>query len=49
MEAVIISKIEFNHMVNELSMLSNSALYKRLLEFEENIKNNKYTREDLGF
>ena len=34
----------------EISILRNSKLYRRLLEFEQNIlKGEKYTRKDLGF
>ena len=50
MENVKISKYKFRQIQRELKTLRNSNLYKRLLEFENNIKQGKkYTREDLGF
>ncbi len=50
MKTVTVSKEKFDQMRYEIKMLRNSALYKRLLEFEANIaKEKKYTREDLGF
>ena len=50
MEVLTIPKIEFERMQNELNVLRNSKLYRRLLEFEYNIINGKkYTREELGF
>ena len=49
METVTISKIEYKKMKTEIITLRNSKLYKRLLEFEQNIKTKKYTRKDLGF
>jgi len=50
METVTIPKIELEKMEEEIKVLRNSRLYKRLLEFEQNIsKGKKYTREDLGF
>jgi len=37
-------------MEEEIKVLRNSKIYKRLLEFEQNIsKDKKYTRADLGF
>ena len=37
-------------MIMEIKILRSSKLYKRLLEFEENINSGKkYTRKDLGF
>ena len=34
----------------EINVLRNSRLYKRLLEFEQNIcQGKRYTRKDLGF
>lgn len=50
METVTIPKEEYIQMQEEIKALRNTKLYKRLLEFEENIKNGKkYTRKDLGF
>lgn len=50
MGKIKISKYEFKQMQRELRTLRNSNLYKRLLDFENNIaKGKKYTREDLGF
>ena len=49
-KAITISKEEYLEMKKEIKTLRNTRLYKRLLEFEENIKAGKpYTREDLGF
>jgi PHD/YefM family antitoxin component YafN of YafNO toxin-antitoxin module len=49
-EVISIPKEEFMKMKLELEALRNTKLYKRLLEFEENIKSGKkYTRADLGF
>jgi PHD/YefM family antitoxin component YafN of YafNO toxin-antitoxin module len=48
-ETVTIPKEEYIRMKRELKALRSTNLYKRLLEFEENIKEKKYTREDLGF
>ena len=37
-------------MEEEIKVLRNSKIYKRLLEFEENItQGKKHTRKDLGF
>lgn len=50
MEKVIIPKYKFMQMRRELKVLRNSNLYRRLLEFERNItQDKKYTRKDLGF
>ncbi|MBU2639361.1 MAG: hypothetical protein KKG75_01495 [Nanoarchaeota archaeon] len=50
METVTISKFEYIKMKQDLKLLRETELYKRLLEFEENIKSGKiYTRKDLGF
>jgi len=49
MDTVTVPKEEFELMKQELETLRNSKIYKRLLEFEENIKSERYTREDLGF
>ena len=45
-----ISKAEFERMQQELELLRESSLYRRLLEFEDNISNGrKFGRKDLGF
>ncbi|MEK6861775.1 MAG: hypothetical protein AABY07_07440 [Nanoarchaeota archaeon] len=50
METVILPKIEFQKMKEELATLRNSKLYIRLLEFEQKImQGKKYSRKDLGF
>lgn len=50
MNTVTIPRAEFEQMQQELSVLRNSKLYKRLLEFESNISTGKkFTRKDLGF
>ena len=49
MEMITIPKEKFERMTLEIQTLKNSKLYKRLLEFEENMKFKKFTREDLGF
>jgi len=49
MNMVSIPKEQFELMKQELKSLRNSKIYKRLLEFEKNISNKKFTRKDLGF
>lgn len=50
METITIPKAKFEMMQQEIAMLRNSKLYKRLLEFERRILiGEKYTRADLGF
>jgi PHD/YefM family antitoxin component YafN of YafNO toxin-antitoxin module len=50
MDTVTIPKAEFEMMKQELKVLRNAKVYKRLLEFEHNIAKGKaYTRKDLGF
>jgi hypothetical protein len=50
MEMITIPKPEFEKMKQEIEVLRNSNLYKRLLQFEQNILNGRvYTRRDLGF
>lgn len=50
METVTIPKRKYEAMEQEIASLKNTKLYKRLLEFEKNIKGGKkYTRKDLGF
>lgn len=50
METISIPKEEYEHIVQELEMLRNSKIYKRLLEFERNIaEGKKFTRKDIGF
>ena len=47
---ITISKPEFEKMKQEIEILRNSSLYKRLLESEKNISMGKiYTRKDLRF
>ncbi|MBU2496831.1 MAG: hypothetical protein KJ767_02125 [Nanoarchaeota archaeon] len=49
-ELVTIPKQKFEQMKQELEVLRNSKLYKRLLEFEKNLGEGKrFTRQDLGF
>ncbi|MBU1252582.1 MAG: hypothetical protein KJ905_02435 [Nanoarchaeota archaeon] len=50
MEVITIPKEKLEQMKQEIAFLRNSTIYKRLLEFEENISNErKFTRDDLGF
>ena len=50
METITISKEKYEEMSEALRILRNLKLYKRLLEFENNIKESRiYTRENLGF
>ncbi|MFT4308960.1 MAG: hypothetical protein ACMXYL_00540 [Candidatus Woesearchaeota archaeon] len=50
MDNVTISREEYESMKKEIETLRNSKLYKRLVEFEENIRTQgKYTRNNLGF
>lgn len=50
METITVPKAEFEQMQQELKTLRNSHLYKRLLEFEQNIASGKkFARKDLGF
>ncbi len=49
METITIPKEKFERMKMEIEILRNSKLYKRLLEFEKNIQEKRYTRKDLGF
>ena len=49
METITIPKEIFQQMESEINLLKNSNTYQRLLEFEENIKNKKFTRKDIGF
>ncbi|MFH0954591.1 MAG: hypothetical protein V1777_00610 [Candidatus Micrarchaeota archaeon] len=49
-ETVTIPKCEYVALKREARVLRSSQLYKRLLEFEQNIANGKkFTRKDLGF
>lgn len=49
-ETICIPKSEYIKLKREANMLRNTSLYKRLLEFEENIRTGKvYTRKHLGF
>lgn len=49
METITLPKEKFEQMKQEIIFLRNSVIYKRLLEFEKNIQNKRYTRKDLGF
>ena len=50
METVTISKSKYEEMREALRIIKNLELYKRLLEFEKNIREGKvYYREDLDF
>ena len=50
METITVPKAELEQLHRELKTLRNSGLYKRLLEFEENIaEGRRFTRKDLGF
>jgi hypothetical protein len=49
-ETVSLPREEYELMVQELESLRNTGLYKRLLEFEQNLDEGKvFTRKDLGF
>jgi PHD/YefM family antitoxin component YafN of YafNO toxin-antitoxin module len=48
-ETITIKKEEFEQMQRELDVLRKTSLYKRLLEFEQNISEQRFTRKDLGF
>jgi len=49
METVTIPKVQFDRMKEQIELFSNTKLYQRLLQFEQNISKKKYTRKDLGF
>jgi len=49
METITISRNEYEQMRQELQVLRDSKVYKRLLEFEKNIEKTRFTRKDLGF
>ena len=50
METITMPKIEFDNIISEIKLLKKSHIYKRLLEFEENIvKGKKHSRKELGF
>lgn len=50
MEMITIPKVQFERMQVDLQTLRHSSLYKRLMEFEQNIlMGGKFTRKDLGF
>ena len=49
METVTIPKEDFELMKREIDTLRDTSLYARLLEFEKNISQKKFTRKDLGF
>ncbi len=49
MEMIKVPKMKFELMQREIVSLRNSSIYKRLLGFEKNILNKRYSRKDLGF
>ncbi|MEK6962839.1 MAG: hypothetical protein AABX70_00325 [Nanoarchaeota archaeon] len=50
MQTITLPKIKFERMELELKTLRETRLYKRLLEFNQNVLKGKvYTRKDLGF
>jgi hypothetical protein len=49
METITIPKAKYEHMLAELETLRRTDLYKRLLQFMQNIQKKKFTRADLGF
>ncbi|HIH11703.1 TPA: hypothetical protein HA241_05920 [Candidatus Woesearchaeota archaeon] len=50
METITIPKIQFEQMQVEIETLRHSSIYKRLMEFEQNIvSGRKLSRNDLGF
>ena len=49
METVTITREEYQELKEEIKTLRESKLYQRLLEFEKNITQKKYSRKDLGF
>ncbi len=49
METVTVPKKDFQQLVLELETLRRTDLYKRLLQFAQNIQKKKFTRADLGF
>ncbi|MCX6708880.1 MAG: hypothetical protein NTW67_04520 [Candidatus Woesearchaeota archaeon] len=49
METITIPKVEYQVMLAELETLRRTDLYKRLLQFMQNIQGKKFTRADLGF
>ena len=50
METITIPKEKYEKIINELEVLRATKLYKRLLEFDQNIlSGKKFKREDLGF
>ena len=49
-ETICIPKAEFELMKKEIKVLKESQIYKRLLEFENNLlKGKRFSRADLGF
>lgn len=48
-ETITIPKVEYENMVVELETFRKTDLYKRLLQFIQNIQKQKFTRADLGF
>jgi len=48
-ETVTLPRAKYDQMVVELETLRQSDLYKRLLQFTENIQKARFTRKDVGF
>lgn len=49
-ETILVSKSDYLKLTSENKALRNTELYKRLLEFEQNISSGRvFTRKDLGF
>jgi hypothetical protein len=48
-KTVTLPKEEYQQMVVELETLRRTDLYRRLLQFIENIQKKKFTRADLSF
>ena len=49
-DTMLVSKSEYLQLRSENKALRNTELYRRLLEFEQNISTGKvFTRADLGF
>ena len=49
METITIPKQEYEQMIIEIDTLRRTDLYKRLLQFIQNIQVKKYFRKDIGF
>ncbi len=49
LKTITIPKERYERMVVEIETLRRTELYKRLLQFMQNIQKNKSARKDLGF